>query len=81
MLQENKHNILVIPVTDVAGIVHLLDIVAQHGTNGKKTETYWILSTDTLFNEDGSGEVRMYNQMMAHYKAIGYDTLQIIFNI
>lgn len=70
-------NILVIPVDKVENIQHLFDIVVADGTQGKKTDNYWILSTSTQFNRDGTAVVEYYNNLMLNSKTQGYGYVQV----
>lgn len=79
MKDKNNQMILVVPASKTAGIYDLLDIVANDGNMGKKTDKYWIISVQAKFQPNGNANVEFYNQFLHYSEIRGYSYLQILF--
>lgn len=78
-LTKNNESILVIPISKVVGINDLLDIVASDGNMGKKTDKYYIVSTQAHFQPNGNVNVEFYNQLLHYSHVRGHSYIQITF--
>lgn len=76
---KNNQNILSIPISKVDGISDLLEIVANDGKMGKKTDKYYILSTDAKFQPTGQANIEFYNQLLHYSQMKGFSYIQITF--
>lgn len=79
MNELGKPKILVVEYDPEVGIDNLLNICCAEGSKvGKSTDNYWLFSTKSKFNHDGTDSVNIFNSITFNAEQNGFEYIQIV---